>query len=235
MAEHVDVDDTTVSGFKFMNEAFIATGNSMAERLDENFWFLMSLAEKDVKDLSDHMRAVVSKWFMHLAEYADGVNVDRMAQRNFYLGQLIDCIQEKRFGWPFNTFPSKDGELPALPGQDALQNLDDATESPEWLKQALKQAEENQNRPRAKNFETYLSTKLFDNERGACAYIAVSATNEGDTAAWVRLKTNEKREKELEEVFEREIGEIEQAMQKTLIETAASSSADSFDLGSGYE
>lgn len=112
--------------FKFMNESLTKTGYSLAERLDENFWFLLNLVEKDVKDLNDHMREVVSKWFMRLATFADGVNVSKMAQRNFYMGQLIDCIQEKRFTQPFNAAPPEQGDLPMINSDP--QWLDDQSE-----------------------------------------------------------------------------------------------------------
>lgn len=229
MTENDDVND-----FKFMNESLKTTGYNIAERLEENFWFLMNLVEKDVKDLNDHMRIVVSKWFMRLATFADGVNVAKLAQRNFYLGQLIDCIQEKRFTQPFNAEPPEQGDLPMIDTDPEW--LDDQSERPDWLEEVLKNAPYRQSQNGAKNFETFLSTKFFENERGACAYIAVSATNEGDKSAWVRMKTNADRDKKLEEVFDKELELIEQALQKSLMEFDSNDEieenlADLIDLG----
>lgn len=225
--------NSDVSDFKFMNEGPIATGYSLAERLEENFWFLLNLVEKDVKDLNDHMRLVVSKWFTRLATFADGVNVSQMAQRNFYLGQLIDCIQEKRFVTPFNAEPPEQGDLPMI--NNEIQGVDDQSENPEWLEEAMIAAAKKQRLSQSKNFETYLSTKFFDNERGACAYIAVSASFAGDKTAWVRLKPSEQQDKKLERVFDQELEEMEQAMQKSLIELEVNSTdeslSDFIDLG----
>lgn len=100
----------------------------------------------------------------------------------------------------------------------------------------MKYASHNRNQIGAKNFETFLSTKFFDNERGACAYIAVSATNEGEKSAWVRINTNADREKKLDEVFNQELELIEQALQKSLIEFDSNDEndgnlADLIDLG----
>lgn len=235
MAEH---DDSVRAEIKFESEGSVATGFSLAERLEENFWFLMSLVEKDVKDLTtDYMRNVVAKWLLRLTTFTDAGNVSKMAQRNVYLGQLIDCLHEKRFGWPFNVEPPEQGDLPELNAEPQLL-LEEGTETPEWLEEVMQKAEQAQNRPGAMNFETYLSTKLFDNERGACAYIAVSATNEGDKAAWVRLNPNERREQQLRQMYDEELEQIKQAIveQESLIELeSVPSFADSIDLGSEDE
>lgn len=56
-----------------------------------------------------------------------------------------------------------------------------------------------------KNFETYLSMKLFEGGRGVCAYLAVSVQNEGDEAAWVKIRPNQAKEERIHQMFKKEM------------------------------
>lgn len=59
-----------------------------------------------------------------------------------------------------------------------------------------------------KNFETYLATKLFDHGRGCCAYLAVSAQNEGDQG-WLRIRPNNHKDSIIDCMFKNELSKCE--------------------------
>jgi hypothetical protein len=100
---------------------------------------------------------------------------------------------------PFNANPPN-GPLPHLDWQ-----MPSTTEAPEWFEK-LMEAEASKVHVGGKNFETYVSTKLFEGGRGACAYVAVSAKNEGDRSAWIKFKPNHYIK--IEELMQKEIGKM---------------------------
>lgn len=201
--------------FTFKNES-LPSGYNMADRLDENFWFLMNLIEKDVGSLTDEMKNIVSKWFVRLGSYAMGIDYSEKAQRNFYMHVLIDCIQKRHLIAPFNIAPPETGPLPMITEKLKVSDIEDRVENPQWLKNLI----ENESQTPyvgGRNFESYLSTKFFEDGRGACAYIAVTATNENEAAGWSKFRLKE-REKKLEKIYEQEKKFMEEALDENLLD-----------------
>lgn len=170
-------------------------------RLDENYLFLLQFVEKPLSEMSPEMQTLAKKWLFKLGTEADmRCSTDKLI-RNNYLSELIHCLQEKNLGPLFNA-PPPQGELKWVKFNNSW--LVDKRDQPKWLENLMKD-EANKVHVGGKNFETYLSTKLFDNGRGACSYIAISAQNEGDETAWVKIRPNKRREDIIEQMFEKEM------------------------------
>lgn len=174
-------------------------GSELADRLDENYLFLLNFVDNGLDGLTEDYRDRARKWLVKLATEAESQSVTGKLKRNSYLGKLITCMQEKHFDPPFSTLPPP-GELPAVDWTSSTE-----IENPEWLDRLVDE-EANKTHVGGKNFETYVSTKLFENGRGACAYVAMSVKNEGDKSAWVKLQPNQ--HKKIQQMFEKEIGKF---------------------------
>jgi hypothetical protein len=194
-------------------------GYSLADRLDENFYFLLNFLSNDIEELEENSKKNVKNWLERLSVFANGMKVGPKIQRAVYMNKLVQCITDKKFTKPFDTPVNDTGDLPNLPDSYIPQYYDDKFKdsNPEWLQNLM----ENTSRRQyvgGRLFETYLSTKFFDDDRGACAYLAMSANNEGDKSAWSKLKLNERRAKKLEKFYDREMKYMKEALDESIME-----------------
>jgi hypothetical protein len=173
-------------------------GTELPDRLDENYLFLLNFVNDGLDGLNEDGRNVARKWIVKLGTETETRSVSAKLKRNSYLGKLITCLQENHLDAPFNS-PPPAGELPAVNWETPK------LETPDWLDRLVYE-EANKTHVGGKNFETYVSTKIFENGCGACAYVAVTVKNEGDKAGWVKIQPNQ--HKKIQRMFEKKIGKF---------------------------
>lgn len=189
-------------------------GFDVVARLDENFLFLLQFVDSPMKQLTKEKQNLAKKWLVKLSTEADVQCTTEKIKRNSYLTQLIHDLEQGSLKSPFNA-PPPQGQLEYIDfnstwlatGTTPLVDLSMlASKKPEieWLDKLMRDEAEKVH-VGGKNFETYLSTKMFENGRGACAYIAVSALNEGDEASWVKIQPNKKKEDIIDQMFQKEM------------------------------
>lgn len=186
---------------KMDNLEATTSGFDVVTRLDENYLFLLQFVDRPMSETSLEQQKLAKKWLLKLGTEVDMQSCADKLKRNNYLSELIHCMQERILSPPFNA-PPPQGHLDAIDFNTSW--LAGQREQPKWLDQLMNE-EANKVHVGGKNFETYLSTKLFEDGRGACAYIAVSAQNEGDEAAWVRIQPNKKKEDVIDQMFQKEM------------------------------
>lgn len=148
-------------------------------RLDEDFLFLFSFAKKYMKSIQE--QPLTQKWMDRLL-LGPEEGIFAKNNRNTYLNKLIACLQTGHLHEPFLS-PPPNYDLPPWESDDYFY----AYEEPEkWIEDLIRR-ENDEVHVGGKDFETYLSTKILDENRGACAYLAVSVANEGDQHSWHRL------------------------------------------------
>ena len=180
----------------------MSSGYDLITRLDENYMYLLQFVDGPSKDLTKDQQNLIKKWLVKLSTDVESQSIFTKLLRNSYLVELIHQIQKRNLNPPFNTKPPQ-GELQQLNFETSF--LADQSSHPEWLDKLMRE-EENKVHVGAKHFETYLSTKIFDGGRGACAYLAVSAQNEGEKAAWVKIRQNQHKDEIIERMFNKELG-----------------------------
>lgn len=169
-------------------------------RLDENYLFLLHFADEGMKKLKQEQQKLAKKWLSKLGSMPAAAADDKL-NRNVYLNELLLSMEEGKLSTPFNSQPPQE----ALPKRNyEKERSADQIENPKWIDQLMKEKRREVN-VGGKNFETYLSTKMFEGGRGACAYLAVSCQNEGDNSAWMQIRPNKKREADIEKLFNKEI------------------------------
>ena len=149
-------------------------------RLDEDFLFILNFSKSFLNNFTHNPEEneLCQAWLNKLCcELVSGVDSKRV--RNTYLCKLLTCMQAGALTGPFVERPNE-GPLEALP----MLPLSDM--EPPWLKDVL-QNEVKVVTEGGKDCRTYLNTKLLDNNEGACAYIAMSVTDEGKVPNWVQL------------------------------------------------
>lgn len=172
-------------------------GFDVIHRLDQDFMFMLQLVDEPMKQLPPEKQELTKKWLIKLGTEAEMNNAGEKLKRNTYLVNLIVNLNKKKLeGTPFNSQPPE-----VLPSESPF-NESFADTVPAWLDQMLRD-EADQVHVGGKNFETYMSTKLFKDGRGACAYLAVSVENEGSKNAWVKIRPNN-RDRIIKETFDRE-------------------------------
>lgn len=176
----------------------------MISRLDDNYLFLLQFVEQPMKRLSQEQQSVANKWLVKLGTDSEVQSIGAKVKRNSYLSELIHQMEDGTLNAPFNAQP-KQGDLTVLDMEKTW--LVDETEQPEWLTK-LKNEEDNKVHVGGKNFETYLSSRMFPNGRGACSYLAVSVQNEGEGAAWVRVRPNQRMEERIDQVLRKEMQDL---------------------------
>lgn len=169
---------------------------NLMNRFDDHFIFLLQFANDPMSRLSNEKQALAKEWTVKLSTLVDQ-NITGKRKRNEYLTKLVSCIQNGILCEPFNQSPPRSDQLPRI--DFGFSNI--VQEIPNWVNE-LKDREENQINIGGKNFETYLSTKLLEN--GACAYLAVSAQNEGNKSAWVKIQPNQLKVDKIDEIFIKE-------------------------------
>lgn len=169
-------------------------------RLDENFLFLLNFADEGIVKLKQNQQELAQKWLLKLSSMTAKA-ADAKLSRNVYLNEMILQMQEGLLLAPFTSLPPQ-GDLPKKNFES--DRASDQIENQEWIDKLMKDKQQ-EVYVGGKNFETYLSTKMFEGGRGACAYLAVSCQNEGDNSAWTQLRSNQKRDKKLDDLFKEEV------------------------------
>lgn len=177
----------------------LSVGWDFLDRLDENYLFLLNFVESSLTGLSIDHSYLAKQWLTKIGTVGTDPNseADKL-KRNSYLAKLITCMQEKHFTGIFANLPNKD----PLPEEEWT--FPHYTETPKVLQEIINR-EATRIKVGGKNFETYVSTKMFENGRGSCAYVAVSVKNEGDKKAWTKMKIPNKHE-EIKKLYQTEIG-----------------------------
>ncbi len=182
-----------------LNPLSLTPEQDLMNRLDNHFIFLLHFYHDPTIKLKAEQRDVAQQWIVKLSTLNDSQNITAKSRRNEYLTKLLTCIQNGSLCDPFNRPPPNNDQLPHIDfGFSQL-----LSEIPNWVKE-LKMRESNLVRVGGKNFETYLSSKFLEN--GACAYLAVSAQNEGNKSAWAKIRPNRIRVDEINETFSKEFG-----------------------------
>lgn len=179
-------------------------GYDLITRLDENYIFLMQFVDRPLMEMVKEQQVLVEKWLIKLGTQVETQSIVAKLLRNSYITELIHQIRQRNLNHPFNTLPPQ-GELKPLDVESS--DIIDHGDLPEWLDKLMAD-EANKAHVGGKNFETYLSTKLFPEGRGACAYLALSAQNEGDEAAWVKIRPNQHKDIIIDEMFQKELGKF---------------------------
>lgn len=174
----------------------------LIERLDEQFMFLLQFFDISVQNLTQDQQNLAKKWLVKLGSVSDAQSIGAKLQRNAYLDKLMECITDRNLKAPFNN-PPQEGDLPVLQTSKVL--IDPYVQQ-QWLDDLIT-AENNMVHVGGKDFETYLSAKLFEDGRGACAYLAVSTRNEGDKTAWLKICSKRKRNQQIIELYTKELCE----------------------------
>lgn len=153
------------------------------QRLDEDFVFILNFFGsymnnfKTTSKLVEH--DIFQAWLDKLCiEPQQGRAKKRL--RNSYLCKLFTCLQATRLTPPFTLKP-KAGPLTPLPNIPV-----NATAEPPWLRKFLAEQENKaifNETDEQINCKTYLATKMMKNEKGACAFLAVSAPGKDEGAA----------------------------------------------------
>lgn len=164
--------------------------------------FLMHFVDAELKNLSTEQQSLVKKWLVKLGSDTVTQGIDGKMRRNSCLTKLLNDMMSGNLPAPFNTQP----DMSRIPDLDDSK-LYEPNERPDWLDKLMTN-EANKVHVGGKNFETYLSTKIFENGRGACAYLAVSVQNEGDGAAWVKFRPNQ--EQRIHQMFQKEMKDLDQ-------------------------
>lgn len=168
-------------------------------RLDENYLFLLPFVERPMKQFTEEKKILISKWLVKLGTQSEAQNTQSKWRRNDYLNQLLSNMNNGQLTAPFDAAPSQ-GELTdafslehtMLPGED------------EWLLKLNDDAKKKTN-VGGRDFETYLSTKLFKDGCGACAYLAVSVRNEGEKKGWAVMDPNKDKAANISAMFKKEL------------------------------
>lgn len=166
---------------------------NLMNRFDDHFIFLLQFVNDPMSKLPEAKIALAKEWTVKLSTLVDQ-NIEGKRKRNEYLTKLVSCIQNGILCEPFNQSPPKSDQLPRI--DFGFSNI--VQEIPKWVNE-LKNRAENQINVGGKNFETYLSSKMLEN--GACAYLAVSAQNESNTSAWVKIQPNKLKVDEIDKMF----------------------------------
>jgi hypothetical protein len=172
---------------------------NLMNRLDDHFIFLLQFVNDPMSKLSLEKQTLAKEWIVHLSSMVDNrkQSITTKQKRNEYLTKVLSCIQNGILCEPFNQPPPKNHQLPDIDFGFSIVTQD----IPKWVNE-LKKREENQVKIGGKSFETYLSSKLLEN--GACAYLAVSAQNEGNKSAWMKIQPNKIMTDEIDRIFEKE-------------------------------
>lgn len=176
--------------------------NDLSGRLDQDFIYILSFMRNSLdafkKDYQWEERNLTKMWLDKLTneEYST-VTLKRL--RNNYLVRLVTCFQQGILLDPFLSVPPP-GHIKPIP------LLEKPEANPLWLNELIKEAKEMI--PSAgqttKDCETYISSKVFEENRGACVYVAVSVADEGEVPKWIRIGENlDDNERHIEQIFSR--------------------------------
>lgn len=167
-------------------------------RLNQDFLFILSLSTGYLNNFANdpEKNQLCKNWLDRLCIQLDNGNNEKRI-RNTYLCKLCVCMQNKRLSGPFLQNPPA-GDLAPL----TLPPITD--KAPFWVKELIKTARDDPNNmfvQGGKDCRTYLATKLLDNNRGACAYIGLSVTDEGEIPHWTRMGTGDEIDRKYRKFF----------------------------------
>ncbi|XP_058820900.1 uncharacterized protein LOC131683116 [Topomyia yanbarensis] len=155
---------------------------SLDLKLDEDFLFILNFARNSMHLFQNRPedRAIIESWFEKLClEVYRGIDAKRL--RNLYLVKLVTCIQSGALLEPFREKPHGVG-LDPLPPEIVPSNMDE----PPWLAEFDAAAAE-MTPGTAKDFSSYVCSRVLENGRGICAYVAVSVADEGEKPKWFEM------------------------------------------------
>lgn len=158
--------------------------NDLGLRLDEDFLYILNFLKNSLDAFQEEDKAEERKlgtmWLEKLCgEMHTTVTAKRL--RNNYLTRLVSCYQMGKLLEPFLDMPPKDHLAP-------MQLMEKPEADPTWLNELLEAAKEVMiGGTQTKDCQTYISSKVFDQNKGACAYIAVAVADEGEIPKWIRV------------------------------------------------
>lgn len=175
------------------------TENRAEYELDHDFLFILSMIDdnsiKNIQEKYPETGRIAGRWLLKLCEeIVDSISQKRI--RNIYLTRLVECITSGYITEPFTTNPPI-GSLPPLEPLDKLEP------EPSWLNDLILESQDSPPESLAKDRRAYLQTKIFEGNRGACAYLAVSVADEGQIPHWIQMGTEQQYDKYMDDVFDR--------------------------------
>lgn len=162
-------------------------------KLDENFMVLLGMSEDGLKKFQQKPdeHELCKNWLVYLSlKPIRGIHGKR--NRNLYLCKLINCMHDGVLGSQFSSMPPK--HMPVLPDLPEIAIRDDNTDQQELAEILAEEMAIALNRKPATNCETHFDSKIFDNQKGACAYVAVSLSNKKANCdpEWLEMGTGTK-------------------------------------------
>lgn len=160
------------------------SSSSLQERLDEDFIFILRFLKRYLSKVEREQHKMAHRWLEKLC-YETYESVEAKRNRNQYLNKLLACLEVGNLSEMFLVTPPV-GDLPLWETSDQIE-----IQEADWVR-TLFNIEENEVHVGGKDFQTYVSTKMMDDNSGACAYLAISVANEGDPDPWTELADGHK-------------------------------------------
>lgn len=173
----------------------------LALRLDEDFLYIMHFLKHCLDAFQNEdqgeERHLSNLWLDKLCgEQHTTITAKRL--RNNYLTRLVTCFQHGRLMDPFLRPPPVD-HLEPVP------LLEKPEANPTWLEDLIAEAKELMpSGGQTKDCQTYISSKIFEENRGACVYVAVAVADEGEIPQWIKIGEDlDDYDTHLEKIFSR--------------------------------
>lgn len=176
--------------------------NDLAARLDQDFIYILSFMRYSLdafqREHQGEERGLTQMWLDKLTNQQH-TTVTAKRLRNNYLTRLVTCFQQGILLDPFLCPPPADSLKP-------VPLLEKPEADPSWLNELIEEAREML--PTAgqttKDCQTYLSSKVFEHNRGACVYCAVAVADEGEVPKWMKIGDDlDDNDKHMEQIFSR--------------------------------
>lgn len=137
----------------------------LLNRLDQNFVFIMDFSSSfrfNMTKFTNDNVYTFKLWLHRLCvDPYDTITKKRM--RNAYASKLLTCMAMGQLTLPFTRIPLL-GQLEPISIETAVDP------DPQWLEDFVSAKDDKD----ASNGNTYMASKVLDNGKGACAYVAVS-------------------------------------------------------------
>lgn len=167
--------------------------DSLNFKLDEDFLYILDFSKNVLNNFSKDptQNSLCNQWLTKLNSVSyEGMTAKRT--RNSYLTKLIICMFDRKLSEMFLKKPPT-GDLESIQMPSIVET------EPYWLKEAIGSVEESG----AKDCQTYMSTKMLDNNRGICAYFGMNIVDEGDQDYnWLNIGDGSKFDQKIENIFE---------------------------------
>lgn len=139
--------------------------NELLNRLDQHFVFIMDFSKCYRFTLAKFTNENINifKIWLHKLCVEPYDTIAKKRLRNAYASKLLTCLSMGQLTLPFT-------EIPQLGYLEPISVNKTVDAEPLWLKDFV--SVENAND--TANDNTYMASKVLDNEKGACAYVAVS-------------------------------------------------------------